>query len=219
MLQIDVPAVDRSLLTIEELRAAAGVADASRDTELQVVGDAVSDLIADACQVTRVADIPPTLRAEAVTETFELCGRWDGRFGLVPGEQPGALRPSRRPIASITTVTEAGTPLGTSDYQLDGAAIYRLQAGRRMHWHHGPIAVSYVAGWADVPAGLKWAARKFVQAVLLDDGRDPMLKRKVTIGVSEYEWWVDPTKDSIVPAEVMDVLLRGGYVNRWGWLR
>jgi hypothetical protein len=76
-----------------------------------------------------------------------------------------------------------------------------------------------VAGWADVPAGLKWAARKFVQAVLLDDGRDPMLKRKVTIGVSEYEWWVDPTKDSIVPAEVMDVLLRGGYVNRWGWLR
>jgi len=58
-----------------------------------------------------------------------------------------------------------------------------------------------------------------VQAALIENGRDPLLKRKVTVGVSEYEWFVDLTKESVVPPEVMDILIRGGYANRWAWMR
>ncbi len=66
-----------------------------------------------------------------------------------------------------------------------------------------------------MPDDLKLAAAKFVQAETTSDGRDPLLKRKSTEGVSEYEWWVDPTKESVIPAEVLDLLERGGYVNQW----
>jgi hypothetical protein len=48
MLQIPSPNTDRSLLTIAELRAAAGVTGTARDAELQVVGDATAALITSA---------------------------------------------------------------------------------------------------------------------------------------------------------------------------
>jgi hypothetical protein len=217
MLQIPSPNTDRSLLTIEELRSAAGVTDSSRDTELQVLGDAIAALITQACQVARVGAIPPTLRQEAVVETFNAPVHHG--YHWLPIDRAGALHPSRTPIVSIESVVEGTRTLTTSDYQVDGAAIYRLSSGHRMHWQCGPIVVSYTAGYATVPYDLKWAATKFVQAALLENGRDPYLKRKVIMGVSEYEWWIDPTKDSIIPPEVMDILVRGRYVNRFAWMR
>jgi molecular chaperone DnaK (HSP70) len=75
--------------------------------------------------------------------------------------------------------------------------------------------VVYSAGYATVPDDLKYAAIKFVQGELSNSARDPSLKRLKIEGVSEREWWVpdNPTKDSIVPPDVMDILRRGGYVN------
>lgn len=217
MLTIPSPNTDRSLLTISELRSAAGVTGSARDTELTVLGDAVAALITSACQVTRVGAIPPTLRQESVVETFR--APVHHHYHWLAIDRAGALRPSRTPIVSVESVVEGTTTLTTSDYQIDGAALYRMSGGYRTHWRHGPIVVSYTAGWATVPADLKWAATKFVQAALLENGRDPLLKRKVIMGVSEYEWWIDPTKDSVIPPEVMDILVRGGYVNRWAWMR
>jgi hypothetical protein len=217
MLQIPSPNTDRSLLTIAELRAAAGVTGTARDAELQVVGDATAALITSACQVKRVGAIPPTLRLEAVVETFAR-PLVHSHLSLSVGRD-GALWPSRLPIVSVESVVESTRTLTTSEYQIDGAALYRLSAGSRMHWCGHPIVVSYTAGFATVPADLKWAAMKFVQAALIENGRDPLLKRKVTVGVSEYEWFVDLTKQSVVPPEVMDILVRGGYANRWAWMR
>jgi hypothetical protein len=217
MLTIPSPNTDRSLLTIAELRAAAGVTGTARDAELQVLGDATAAMITSACQVTRVGAIPPTLREEAVVETFSQPVVHS--YQWLPVERAGALHPSRLPIVSVTSVVEGTRTLATSDYQIDGAALYRLSGAYRAHWCGDPIVVSYTAGWATVPADLKWAAMKFVQAAILENGRDPLLKRKVTVGVSEYEWWVDPTRDSVIPPEVLDILARGGYLNRWAWMR
>lgn len=221
MLRIPSPNTDRSLLTIDELRAAAGVADSSRDIELQVLGDATAALITSACQVRKVGAIPPTLRQEAVVETwYQIPYEHRGGAALYPSLTGGAaLYPSRTPIVSIQSVTIGGAAIASSGYEIDGQAIYRLSGNFRIGWSNAPVVVAYTAGYAVVPADLKWAARKFVQAAMLDDGRDPLLKRKVTVGVSEYEWWVDPTKDSVVPGEVMDILVRGGYANRWGYFR
>jgi len=208
MLTIPSPNTDRTLLTIAELRAAAGVSGTSRDTELTALGGYIGAVIASACGVARVGAIPPTLRLESVVETF-YCGGTHSR---------DALQLARLPVAAITTVTESTSTLSAADYQLDGTMLYRMSSTRRSCWHFGPVVVAYNAGWAVVPDDLKYAAIKFVQSALVQGGRDPMLKRKVTVGVSEYEWWVDPSKDSVVPAEVMEILNMAGYVNRWAWI-
>jgi hypothetical protein len=80
----------------------------------------------------------------------------------------------------------------------------------------GEIFAIYSAGYEIVPADLKYAAMRFVQVELAQGGRDPLLKMKRIEGVSEYQWWVDPTKDSIIPSDVMSILQMGGYINRIG---
>jgi hypothetical protein len=203
MLTVTTPATDRSLLTLTELRAAAGVTDGSRDAKLILLGNGIAALMAQACQIPSSGIIPPTFRLETITETF----RSDGNL------ESAIL--SRQPVASITSLSEAGTALVADDYENTAGILRRLSGGRLYPWSYGDLSVVYTAGWATVPDDLKLAATKFVQAEIQSDGRDPMLKRKSTEGVSEYEWWVDPTKDSIVPAEVMDILERGGYVQHW----
>jgi hypothetical protein len=219
MLTIVSPNIDRGLLTLPELRSAAGVTDEARDAELEALGGYISALITNACAVTRSGAIPPTLRLESVIETFNDHPDWYHRAAWPHARAVDSLRPSRLPIVSIEQIVEGAVTLDPSEYEIDGARIFRLTGGRRSHWRHERTTVTYTAGWADVPLDLKYAAIKFVQVALVQGGRDPLLKRKVTVGVSEYEWWVDPTKDSIVPPEVMDILLRGAYVNRWGWMR
>lgn len=194
---------DRSLLTIAELRAAAGVTDGSKDAALRILGDRVSASIVKACRVAQDGVTPPTLRLEAVSDTFRLKSERD------------ALILSRRPIVAVSAVVEVGTTLAATAYEMDAAAglLRRLATDAHTTWPCGKILVSYTAGYATVPHDLKLAAAKFVTAETQSDGRDPLLKRKVTEGVSEYEWWVDPSKESVIPAEVMDLLERGGFVN------
>ncbi len=81
------------------------------------------------------------------------------------------------------------------------------------YWPCGNTVVECSAGFAVVPDDLKYAAIKFVQAENTTGSRDPLLKRIRIEGVSEREYWVDPNKQSAVPGEVMDILVRGGYVN------
>jgi len=42
-----------------------------------------------------------------------------------------------------------------------------------------------------------------------------LLRSETIPGVITQEWWVDPTKDSVVPGEVLDILQRGGYMKLW----
>jgi len=206
MLTIASPNTDRSLLTLAELRGAAGVADNSRDAELTALGDYVSAMITKACKVQAAGNIPPTLREETVQQTIRFQGRRQS-FTL-----------ARRPVVSIATVTENGSEISDSNYEYDASAglLYRLNCGVRSYWffdnpHH--LVVEYTAGWATVPADLKYAAIKYVKAEITTGSRDPLLKRVRIDGVSEREFWVDPKKDDSVPSDVMSILIRGGYVN------
>ena len=206
MLTIASPNTDRTLLTLAELRSAAGATDGSRDAELTVLGDYISSVITSACQVVKAGPIPPTLRLESVTETYRI-------------HQPhDSLTLVRRPVAAIASVTENDVLLVATDYEEDENLLYRLSGDQRICWPRGEVVVAYSAGYAVVPPDLKYAAMKFVRSSLQTDDRDPALKRKVTEGVSEYEWWVDPTKDTVVPPEVLDILVRGGYVRQFGWM-
>lgn len=203
MLTIVTPAPDPSLLTIAELRAAAGVADQSSDAALILIGQEASLAIARACGVAQAGTSIPTLRAEIVAETVR----------LHTARQAVVL--SRRPVSAVASVTEDGDSLVVADYEVDSASglLYRLDSDKRVHWDPTKVVVTYTAGFAVVPPDLRRATMKMVTDMWSTAGRDPNLKRVRIEGVSEREFWVAPTTDPLVPAEVMDLL--APYRNHW----
>lgn len=209
MLTIPSPNTDRSLLTLAERRASVGLAvdDSSRDTELTSMGHYVDAMITQACGVVKSGAIPPTLRLETVVETYNFKSTQDG------------LVLSRMPVVEVTAVTEATSGLDTVDWDLDGQSLFRFNGTARTTWAIGEVEVTYSAGYEVVPYDLKYAAIKFMQAENSQGSRDPLLKRIVLPDVIEKEYWVDPTKDQIVPAEVLSILERGGYINKFAWMR
>ena len=203
MLSIPSPNTDRSLLTRAQLRAAVGVEDGSKDAALIDLGNYVAVLIAQACRVATAGGIPPTLRLETVVET------------IVLGTPSEWLDLARRPVTTINSVIENGNEIDSIGYRLAGSAgrLQRRSGTMAALWPQDcDIVVTYSAGWATVPDDLARAAIKFVQAEWNQGSRDPLLRRVRVEGVSEREYWVDPTKDSVVPADVMDILERGGFV-------
>lgn len=218
MLTIVTPATDRKLLTAAEMRAAAGTTPS--DTELAALNAYVSAIITAACQVPResVGNTPATLREETVSESFE----W--------GTYQSFASLSRRPVISFTSVTENGSALTASDWQLEGHLLYRVTGDARTWWPSGDLAVVYVAGWSTVPDDLKYLAIKMVKQELAMGGAtssggnsDANLKRLKIEGVSEREWYVSSgsTSDTggLVPPDIQMGLELGGYVQRWGHMR
>lgn len=201
MLTITTAASDRSLLTIAELRAAAGATDASHDTELQTVGDRVSATIARLCLVRDVPPTPPTMREETLTQVFR--HYWGAE----------ELTLARRPVTSITSVVVDDLTLETTDYELDVASglLYRLNDDYRTAWTGSKATVVFTCGWSVVPHDLKLAASKMVTDIYTTASRDPNLKRHRIEGVGEREYWVSPSSDPLVSQEVMELLMP--YVN------
>lgn len=191
---VTVAATDVSLLTVAELRAAVGVSDNSRDAELAVLGRRVSTAIARQCCIVGDGVNPPTLLRETCTEVF----RWT---------DCGPLRLSRRPVTSIVSATVDGSLIDAADYEISGgASLYRLSSDALSDWASGKITVIYVAGYATAPDDLKLAASKLVTALNAETARDPSLKREDIPGVIEREYWVGPSDDPLLSAEISELI-------------
>lgn len=155
---ITVPAADLSLLTIEQLRSAAGVpdGDTTQDARLEQLGLAISLDIAKACKINGDGVNPITLLSETMVETFwNNCPEVD-------------LILSRRFVSDIDALTEAGTALvADTDYWLDGEAgmLYRqLSDGRSWSWYSSrAYSVTYTAGLTEIPADLVEIAMDLVR--------------------------------------------------------
>lgn len=148
-------ASDISLLTIDELRAAAGVTDDSRDDELLALADQIYEQLAIFCKLRRDGIIPPTFRVETVKDTFRLL-RWH------ENPSPEVLVLSRRPIISITSVVEDDVTLtSVTDFEFNSIAglLARVNNDYPWRWHYHKVVVTYTAGWETVPAALKMAAQ------------------------------------------------------------
>ena len=215
MFAVIAPATDLTLLTIAELRAAA-VADNSQDATLLPLGRYVTSAITKACRVATDGATPPTLRLETVSDTFRSHSHGLGRHSYPARHRGHKLELSRKPIVEMISVVENGITLDpATDYSINKSAglLTRLRDDRESWWCDGTIVVTDRAGYATAPDDLKYAVIKFVQAITQQAGRDPLLRFKRIEGLSEYRY--DPTEDSIIPAEVMDLLEQGGFVNTW----
>lgn len=186
------PAAETSLLTNEELRAAAGVSDSSQDEALMALGRQMSEAIAVSCGAASDGENPATLLSEACSETFVLrrCSN--------------PLRLARRPVTAIASVTVNDGVLDEAEYEVDKAT--GLLSRTCGEWPVGKIIVVFTAGFSTAPAALKLAATKVTTALYAETGRDPSLKRIDIPGVEEKEFWVAPSDDPLLSTEVQDLL-------------
>jgi hypothetical protein len=206
VLSVTAQAEDRSLLTIAELRSAAGVTDGSQDTDLRALGARVAAAITSACHIVADGAKPPTLRLETLSQTIRLHAHHRSEIVL-----------ARRPVVAISSVTEDGTALTSSDYEIEASAgvLRRVDTnGNVSCWpRYAKIVVAYQAGWEAVPDDLKLAAARLV-ASSWRERSDVNLKRELIPGVIEREWWVSGKDGPFISAEVMQILQLGGYVNQ-----
>lgn len=200
ILSVSSAASSRALLTIEQLRAVAGVTGNAQDAVLEDIGLRVSDQIAEFCRVAGDGVTPVTLLRETVVETFRL------------NESVDSLLLARRFVSSVSSVVEDGVTTETDEYEVDPGAgiLYRLYDDERVYWPAGKIVVTYVAGFATVPSALVTAAMRLVQLSLSQTSRDPLARseRIRTEGVEEIQtdYWVGPLDNAAIPSDVADLL-------------
>lgn len=130
------------LTTIALVKAMLGITGATEDTILARLVSAASSRIERAAGRTLTQ---ATYTAEAIDSI--------GDF---------AVKLSQYPIVSITSVAELGTTLTASDYTTDDGAglLWRMSGSSPIPWAVGrrAIAVTYVAGYANVPKDVEDAA-------------------------------------------------------------
>lgn len=203
---------DLSLLTVAELRSAVNISGASQDVALGRLGLRVAAAITAACKVASDGINPPTLREEAITETI----RRNWRYGMPRehlNEGAHTLYLSRRPVTTVASVIESGVTLDPSMYEIHAAAgaIVRLNNDIPCQWARGKIVVAYIAGWDDIPDGLKRAAEQLMQIYWSQQANDPLVKQISIPGVIERQFWIGSSSDPAIPQDVMDDL--GPYIN------
>lgn len=204
-LVITTPATDLALLTIDEMRFAAGVKNGSRDAELRALESRVAASIMSECNIAIGVGAEPTLRSETVTETIY------SPYGSI-------LTLGRRHNVALSSVTLDGSAVSASDYVVDAekGMMSKLQAGYPCHWSGQVAAIVYTAGFATVPGDLKQAALDCFRSFLAESTRDPSLKsvsQDIPGLMSETrELWVGSmpgqTKEGAVPDIVAGQLKR-----------
>lgn len=201
MLTVTTPASDPTLLTLAEVAEAIGGSGHSNAT-LQRLNERVSEILAGACGMDRAGASVLTLREETYSETLRLACPLD------------VLYLARKPVVEILTVTENGTALTvTDDYeQTSGHGILRMQSGAASWWDSGKTVVTFRAGYATVPPALKELAAKLACTLHSERGRDPSLGSMDIPGVISETYRYGRPDDPLVSAEIMEGLVRGGFV-------
>jgi hypothetical protein len=201
MLTIVTANTDRLLLTRAEIAAVVSETDGAK---LDALNARVSALIVKACRVPSAGATPPTLRLEDVSDTYRL------------KSTQKELILSRRPVVTIASLVENSVTLteGT-DFECDTSAglLYRLSSDCRICWPWGLIVATYNAGWQTVPQDLKELTCKLATMIAAETGRDPSLGSMEIPGVISESYRYGRPDDPLIPAEIMEGLQRGGYVN------
>lgn len=166
-LTVTTPAGDLSLLSIEQMRVAAGLdpSDGSQDADLAARGLAIAAGITSECRIAIGQGANPTLLQETLTETF---------YGVDVNE----LILARRHNVEIITATIDGAALVDSDRIVDPEAgmLTRLSDDCPRRWCARKVVVVYKAGFATVPPDLEQAALDYFRAVSMESDRDPYVK-------------------------------------------
>lgn len=207
ILTVTTPANDLALLSIEELRATAGVSDDSRDIELTALGLSIAASIMSECNIAVGIGGEPTLLQETLSETFY-------------SPRGCELILSRRHNVAIASVTEDDALLVVNDDYLvnpESGLLSRQSSAYPSHWCARTVVVVYQAGFATVPADLKQAATDFFRATLAERSRDPFVKSKSVeapgILSESTDYWVGSVPGQTSEGPVPDIV--SGQLKRY----
>lgn len=180
-LVVTTPAADTALLTIEELRAAAGVTGSAQDSVLLGIAEGVtSDIMAECNIAAGLGANEPTLLTETLTETFY---DWAPRRDLVL---------SRRHNVAITSVAIDDSDIDSSEYVVNAedGILSRIAST----WCGAKIVVVYEAGFDEAPASLKQTAREIFSSRYSESTRDDMVKSEIIeipgVETKRRDYWV-----------------------------
>lgn len=198
-LTITTPASDLALLTIEEMRAAAGISGGSSDTELRAMERRIAASIMSECNIAVGSGSPPTLLRETLTQTiYQACGE--------------NLILSRRHDVAISSLVEDGVTLTADDLLVDpeSGIVNKLCNDYPTWWSAQKIIVTYDAGFTTVPADLKMAAIDFFRTSWQEQGRDPLVKSErvkvENVDEVERQFWVGSVPGQTSEGAVPDVV-------------
>lgn len=150
-------------------------------------------------------------QASRAVESY--CGRTFGRetvsevFRHGWGVAPDVLRLDRRPIVSITSITEDGTALAADGREFDAekGMVWRLQDDARIRWSARKIVIVYVAGYVLPEQANPTLPDDIIRATLITGaamfgaiGRDPLLRSESVDGVAAASY-LDPRGAGVPP--------------------
>ncbi|TGT72912.1 hypothetical protein EN802_13620 [bacterium M00.F.Ca.ET.159.01.1.1] len=192
---------DLTLLTIAEMRAAAGLAvgDASQDTALQDMEAQNAAAIMSECNIAIGAGAPPTLRKERLTETIYQAYAEN-------------LTLSRRHEIDIISIVEDSVTLLDADFQVDpeSGLVTKLCDDYPVCWSAKKIVVVYDAGFVTIPGDLKKVATDFLRTTWRERKRDPLVKsqrvRIYDVDETQQDFWVGSVPGQSVDGPVPDVV-------------
>jgi hypothetical protein len=207
MLTIVTPAPARLLTTRETLKLRLKFDEDPEEEILDALALEASDMIATHCD--RV------FGKETVREQFRLECHLDGPLIL-----------ARRPVVSIVAVTEAGTALAATDYEIDKdkGLLTRLSGDEPACWRSGKILVDYSGGWIlpgwsgqtrNLPADVESACIELVKMLLFSAERDPFVEREASPGVADITYGAGAGSASLVAGGLPDLVraMLAGYVR------
>lgn len=165
ILTITDAADDLQLLTIEEMRAAAGVTGSGQDDALTALGLRIAADICSECNIAIGIGAPPTLMQETCSEVFR-------------GVRSDYLILARRHDVTITSIVVDGITLDPAEYEVDpeSGLVTRLSGDTPTCWSGSKITVVYDAGFEEIPADLAHAATDFFRLAWSERSRDPAVK-------------------------------------------
>jgi hypothetical protein len=212
ILTVTAAAADLHLLTVDEMRAAAGITGSGSDAALQAMSLKIAAAITAECNISVGGGAEPTLKKETLSETF--------RFGQDSYQRLWPkLVLGRRHNVAVTSVTVDGVILDSDDFEVEPehGLLYRLYNDRQYDWCARKVVVVYDAGFTTIPSDLKMAATDFFRLAWLEQSRDPSKKRdEVDIpGVAHTvtDFWVGSIPGQSSEGSVPDIV--AGQLQRY----
>ena len=184
MITVTTPADDFRLVTPEAAREALSITNQGEDDALSRLIERASDVIARECN--RV------FARETVREQFR------------PDCRSDDLLLSRWPVVAIVTVTENGTQLDTSEFEINQrtGVLTRLRGDRPSPWPlRGKIVVEYSAGFElpnGAPETLQQACTQLVKSYYVGSDRDPMMRSEAVEQLSSASYFDAPLPPDVV---------------------
>lgn len=193
ILTVITPATSYDLTTLATVKSKLGITTTTEDTKIAAWIKEASDFAANYCG--RV------FGKETVSEQFRL------------QENKNQLILSRFPVGVVTSVTEDGTVLDPTDYEVDSSigTLYRLAGDGITQWVSKKVTVIYSGGYTlmgELPYDIESAVIAMVTHTRSASTRDPFAKRIEIPDVETVDYWVGGMSGSSngLPASITGVL-------------